>query len=365
MINRLENNIRRYLKKSKCGRETLRLMQVFLKPITEIWNKFGRLLGKVEMLYLEVTHNCDLRCIGCYTKAGKEKKDVLTLEEKKSVVRQAKKMGARFVSLSGSGEPLLYDDIFILIDYIKQLQMGVTIFTNGTFLNKEVADFLVSRSVQVYFKLYSLNPNIFNRMVGAKDAYKWVDYSYKYNGKFKISKIPSGLKYLLDLQKTNGHHNIVKVETLITRMNFSALLEVARFCKEVNLPLFLETPVFNGRAVNNYKNIILSSDEYRNLYYGLERILGKRYLKSLRHYSCSVERNPVVWTNGELGFCSSREACIGNVRNAPLKTLFSKAKRMKRQEDHLISKRRVNSKYFCTCNSRQYHEAKYGIPCNY
>jgi len=365
MIQVLKNNIKRYLKKSMRGREMLRLVQVFLKPITEIWNKFRRLLGKVEMLYLEVTHSCDLRCVGCYTKAGKEKNDVLTLEEKKSVVRQAKKMGARFVSLSGSGEPLLYDDIFILIDYIKQLQMGVIIYTNGTLLSKEVADFLVSRSVQVYFKLYSLNPTIFNRMVGVKDAYQWVDYSYNYNGEFKTIKIPSGLKYLFDVHDTTGHHDLVKIEALITRINFSALLEVARFCKEVNLPLFLETPVFNGRAVNNYKNIMLSSDEYQSLYYGLEKILGKKYLQTLRHYSCPVESNPVVWTNGELGFCSSRKACIGNVRNTPLKILFLKAKKLKRQEDCLISKQKVKSKYFCTCNSRQYYEAKHNIPTNY
>ena len=108
------------------------------------------LLGKgpkVRMLYLEVTHHCNARCITCYTKAGQEKKDVLTLDEKKSVVRQAKELGARTVSLSGSGEPLLYPHLFDLIGFIRQLDMQVVMFTNGTVLNEETAFALRAESL--------------------------------------------------------------------------------------------------------------------------------------------------------------------------------------------------------------------------
>jgi len=138
------------------------------------------LLGKgpkVRMLYLEVTHRCNARCITCYTKAGKEKEDVLTLDEKKSVVRQAKELGARVISLSGSGEPLLYPHLFDLIDFIRQLDMLVVIFTNGTVLDEKTAEFLIRKGVITYFKLFSLDPDIFDRMIGKERAYNWVPYS--------------------------------------------------------------------------------------------------------------------------------------------------------------------------------------------
>jgi len=80
---------------------------------------------------------------------------------------------------------------------------------------------------------------------------------------------------------------------------------------------------------------------------------------------CSIERNPVVWTNGEIGFCCCREAHIGNVRNVPLNLLFSKAVQLKRREDRLIAKRKVVSKFFRSCRGRQYYELKHEIPCNY
>ena len=320
---------------------------------------------KARFLYLEVTHRCNLRCVACYTGAGPEKADSLNLAEQKSVVRQAKEMGARAVSLSGSGEPLLYKDLFALIDYIGQLEMDVVIFTNGTVLDEKTADFLISRNVVIYFKLYSLNPAVFDQMTGRKDVYKWVDYTYKYNGEPKRLKIPSGIKHLLDARQTEESLNSVRIETLVTRINYPTLPEVARFSKELNLGFYLETPVFKGRAIKNYNDIALSSTEYQNLYCKLVEILGEEYFQEHRKHLCPVERNPVVWTNGEVGFCSSRGACVGNVRNIPLNKLFLKAKRLKRKEDHFIAKHKRTSRYFRTCPARQYYEVKHGIPCNY
>jgi MoaA/NifB/PqqE/SkfB family radical SAM enzyme len=321
--------------------------------------------NKVHLLYLEVTHRCNLKCVACYTGAGLEKPDSLTLDEQKSVVNQANRMGAKVVSLSGSGEPLLYKHLFALIDHISQLGMVTVVFTNGTTLNRETADFLISRKVVVYFKLYSLNPTVFDRMVGKKGAYKWADYSYRYNGISKTSKIPSGLKNLLEARKAEEDQDLVRIETLITRINYSTLPQVAQLSKELNLGFHLETPVFKARAIENYDDIALNADEYRGLYHKLADILGKEYFENYCNHPCPVERNPVVWTNGEVGFCSSRRARIGNVRDVPLDKLFLKAKKLKYKEDRLIAKRKKSSRYFRTCPARQYFEIEHGIPCNY
>ena len=358
----------RTFRKEDVSRKYIEAATCFLKPVLALSTRLKRLLGaksKVRLLYLEVTHRCNLKCIGCYTQAGEEKHNSLSLEEQKSVVKQAKEMGARSVSISGSGEPLLYKDLFALIDYIRQLGMVVVIFTNGTVLDKQTADFLISRKVVVYFKLYSLDPVVFDRMTGTKGIYKWVDYIYKYNDEPKRLKIPSGLKHLLDVTQTEESRNLVRIETLITRINYHTLPEVARFSKELNLGFYMETPVFKGRAIENYNDIAPSSTEYQNLYYNLIEILGEEYFQEHRNHPCPVERNPVVWTNGEVGFCSSRGACVGNVRDAPLNVLFLKAKRLKRKEDCLIAKHKRTSRYFRTCPARQYYEIKNRIPCNY
>jgi MoaA/NifB/PqqE/SkfB family radical SAM enzyme len=317
------------------------------------------------MLYLEVTHRCNARCITCYTKAGKEKPDVLTLEEKMSVISQAKALGAKSVSLSGSGEPLLYERLFDLIDFIRHVGMQVVIFTNGTVLDEPTAKRLIDCGVITYFKLYSLDPAVFDQMMGRIDAYTWVSHACTRNGETRQIQIPSGLKHLLDAQSRAGAKGLARVETLITKLNAGTLGEVARLCKELDLLLHLETPVFAGRAIENRSQIALDRDGYETLYRELAAILGEEYFRELRAHPCPVERNPVVWTNGDMGFCSSRPATIGNVRDASLEALFLKARRAKRREDRRLGACSDSGRYFRTCPARRYYEMKHQMPCDY
>jgi MoaA/NifB/PqqE/SkfB family radical SAM enzyme len=330
-----------------------RVLSLFRKP------------PKVRMLYLEVTHRCNARCLTCYTKAGKEKPEVLTFEEKKSVIAQARALGAKSVSLSGSGEPLLYERLFDLIDYIRRLDMQVVIFTNGTVLDEQTAARLISSGVVTYVKLYSLDPQVFDRMMGKPNAYTWTTHAYARDGETRQARIPSGLKLLLDAQSRAGVTGLVRTETLITRLNAATLGEVARFCKELDLILHLETPVFTGRAIENHAEIALEREGYETLYRELLAILGDEYFSQHRAHPCPVERNPVVWTNGDVSFCSSRPAGIGNVRDASLESLFIKARRAKRKEDRRIAACSNPGRYFRTCPARQYFEAKHRLPCDY
>ena len=320
---------------------------------------------KVRMLYLEVTHRCNARCLTCYTGAGQEKDDALSLDEKKAVVRQARQLGAHAVSLSGSGEPLLYPHLFELIEFIGRQEMQVVMFTNGTTIGRDSAEFLIRQKVITYFKLFSLDPHTFDRMMGKKNAYEWVPYSYQHDGTVKDVRIPSGLKYLLDAQAAAGTTGLVRAESLITRINHPTLPTVARLCKELNLILHLETPVFAGRAIDNYDQVAPSSEEYAALHRELVAILGQDYFDELRAHPCPVERNPVVWTNGDIGLCSSRPAEIGNVRDTSLKILFHKAQILKRREDRRLAACDGDGQYFRTCPARRYYHAKHGIDCNY
>ncbi len=322
------------------------------------------LLGKrprVRMLYLEVTHRCNARCISCYTGAGREKDDVLTPDEKKSVVRQAKQMGARTVSLSGSGEPLLYPHIFELVDFIRLQDMQVVMFTNGTTIDRACADRLIARNVITYFKLFSLDPDTFDRMMGKTNAYEWGSHTYSCGDASKTVCLPSGLKHLLDAQGAAGVAGLVRAESLITKLNRRTLPDVAQLCKDLNLVLHLETPVCAGRAIENYADIALDSAEYESLYHELVAILGEEYFRELRAHPCPVEHNPAVWTNGDIALCSSRPAHVGNVRQASLESLFRKAQMRKRQEDRCLSQSDGEGRHFRTCPARQYYQMRHGI----
>lgn len=320
---------------------------------------------KAKFLYLEITHRCNLACVACYTGAGREKDDVLTLEEQKSVIRQGRAMGVRSVSLSGSGEPLMCRHLFDLLDYVGELGMSAVIFTNGTLIDEATAGQLMSRNVFTFFKLYSLDPDVFDGMVGRRNAYEWTEHRYKVQGEERVQMVPSGLKALLEAQRSVGRSDLVKVETLVTKMNIVGVSAIARFCRDCDIGFFMETPVFKGRAIENYERVAVSAEDYAKLYGELAAIFGEDYMLDLKNACCLVERNPVVWTDGRIGFCSSRAADVGNVRDEPLKGLFLKARRMKHKEDRMIKKRAAEGRYFRTCPSRQLCEIRHGLPCDY
>jgi len=133
----------------------------------------------------------------------------------------------------------------------------------------------------------------------------------------------------------------------------------------MRLGLWLETILLNGRAVENYDEIALDGAQYQALYCRLQKILGAKYLQQCRQKRCVVEKNPVVSDDGEIGFCSARTASIGNVRDRPLKVLFSRAKRLKCKQDRSIPKRKLKSRYFRTCTARQFYHTKLKIPIEY
>ena len=321
---------------------------------------------RAKRLYLEVTHRCNLCCIACCTMAGSEKPDTLTIEERRSVVLQAKEMGVQVVSLSGSGEPLLYKDLFSLVDFIRQLDMQVVMFTNGTLIDARTADFLITREMVVYFQLPALARQIVDRMTGKKNTHVWVEHTYQCDGARRTVTIPAGLKHLLDVQQARGKQNLVRLEALITRVNHTCLPDVARFSSDLGLGLHMETPLLAGRALESCHEIILRDREYHQLYETLVKILGRDYLAAHRTHQCVVEKNPVVWTNGEVAFCASRGGGqVGNVRDATLRHLFARAIKLKRKQDRRVERRDKKSRFFHTCSSRQYYEARHGLSCEY
>lgn len=336
-----------------------------LSHFADLADRLFRKKVKARFLYLEVTHRCNLRCISCYTGAGHEKGDTLTLEHRKSVVRQAKAMGVRTVSLSGSGEPLLYPDLFALIDYIRSLDMAVVVFTNGTGIDAQTAEFLLSRQVITYVKLFSFDPMVVDHLVGRTNAYRWVDYNYLYKGEAKSVKIPEGIKCLLEAWQDCGQPDLVKFEALITKLNSATLPQVARFCHELGVGFYLETPVFTGRALEYYDELVLDSQGYQVLYERLVAIQGQEPLEAARTGSCPVEKNPAVWTNGDIGFCSCRSARVGNVRDGSLRRLYRQAKRLKRKEDRSLPEIAEAGRFFRRCWARKLYETRHRLPCDY
>lgn len=88
-------------------------------------------------LLAELTYRCPLHCVFCYNPVDYASNlNELTTDQWISVMRQAREMGAAQLGFSG-GEPLLRDDLEILVAEGRQLGFYTNLITSGVGLKRE------------------------------------------------------------------------------------------------------------------------------------------------------------------------------------------------------------------------------------
>jgi SynChlorMet cassette radical SAM/SPASM protein ScmE len=88
---------------------------------------------------LNVTNRCNLRCRHCSVEGGEALDEELNTDEWLSVIRELSD-GKIFNVFINGGEPLVRQDIFVLLEELARHPIAVTLFTNATLITEEMAD---------------------------------------------------------------------------------------------------------------------------------------------------------------------------------------------------------------------------------
>ncbi len=105
-----------------------------------------------KLIHINLTNNCNLRCLHCYMAAGKSKDIHLDADKVVEIVDKVNEInGTSDIVISG-GEPFVFPN---LLELLKKLSKNkITLFTNGTFINeknyKTVSEFCAE--VQISFE---------------------------------------------------------------------------------------------------------------------------------------------------------------------------------------------------------------------
>ena len=209
-------------------------------------------------LRIHVIEECNLKCIYCLSNAPfiSEKKEngkiKLSLEEIKNNIRQAKELGIKVVSITGSGEPLLYKNLKAVIEFIKSLNLQVVLFTNSLLLTKELAEWLNERDVNLMVKLNSFNSDINDKLVGINGAQKVF-----------LEKI----KMLIDMGFAKDKR--LALNCIICKENYDEIPELFIFCRKNGIIPWIEIVTITCRAKEDMK---LPKELIENLYKRLSEI---------------------------------------------------------------------------------------------
>src|ERR1700758_2145604 len=99
--------------------------------------------NKARLVFWEVTKGCNLRCIHCRATATELMSPTdLPTEKAKAIIDQIASFASPILVLSG-GEPLYRKDIFELAGYATSKGIRVALATNGTLVDRRIAQKIV------------------------------------------------------------------------------------------------------------------------------------------------------------------------------------------------------------------------------
>jgi len=195
----------------------------------------------IESIFLEVTRECNLRCLFCSNKSCKPLKDEMTTNELLRLVDDLHKIGIRDLRFYG-GEPFLRHDLFNVIDKAVSCNMTVSVYTNGTLLNQKKIDDLKRYNVRKLF-------------LSVDSSYSYIHDTIR-GVKGSFNKVITNIKTLIK--------NKLNVEVLLTicRINQDDIKATYRLLHSLGVNNIKANFVSNvGKARQNWNKLSMTINE--------------------------------------------------------------------------------------------------------
>lgn len=175
--------------------------------------------GSIELLPL-----CNMNCDMCYVRLSKEEMEakgrLRTVDEWLEIGRQMKDAGVLFLLLTG-GEPFLHPEFRKLYLGLKEMGMILTINTNGTLVDEDLAEFLgAHKPRRVNITLYGTDEETYANLCHYPGGYE---------------------KTLRGIRLLRKYGVDVKVGGSLARANKDDLDKLLDFQNELNIPVRVDT----------------------------------------------------------------------------------------------------------------------------
>jgi radical SAM protein with 4Fe4S-binding SPASM domain len=263
--------------------------------------------GRLLSMEIEFSLRCNFNCPYCYVQGRPTSyKDEMTPEEARGVLKQACDLGARKIIVLG-GEPMIYPQIFEMLQYIRGLGMTVEMFTNGTNITEETARRLGDLGVRVVLKMNSFEKAIQDELAGRKGAYESIQSAF---ASLREAGYPS-------------EDRVLAISTIICKQNQHEIVRLWKWLRDQDIAPYFEVVTPHGSA-GSLHALRVDSDVSHRIFQELSE-LDKAYghtwepqpplvgNRCLRHqFSCLVNASGYVMP------CVGVPIAAGNIREQPL-----------------------------------------------
>ncbi|MDI6840029.1 MAG: radical SAM protein [bacterium] len=280
-------------------------------------HNFSQLINRVKKeLYLRTTYlnytpfhigiyatdRCNLNCRMCLRTATNKEfdychqiSDDMTLNTFQRIIDRFPR--ATSVNIAGLGEPFLNPNIFDMIKYANQNNMGVSIITNGILIGDKIKDIIDS-------SLDSISISI-----NANDSYKYK----KVTGSHFFDIVLENVRKLVEMRNKKNTKLSIRISYVCTKSNYKHIPEMIKLAEQLRVDYLDFQNLIPTRREGFTENQCLFDDDYEivellsnlpkpnsNLIIALPKLLQRKIKKRLcTSYFTSIR----VDANGNVSGC--------------------------------------------------------------
>ncbi|MFH1587257.1 MAG: radical SAM protein [Candidatus Diapherotrites archaeon] len=269
-----------------------------------------------------VLQPCNWACKYCLEGSPQERikknENSLNLSEQLNLIDNAGELGIKGLLITG-GEPLAPGRYYETARLVKRAdEQGIVplIYTNGSYLNKEMAEELANCNTSIALKLDSRIPERYDMIAGRKGAYKSTMGAIKILKKTSIGR-PAA---------ENEKEILVRMlfSTVGSALNTDEYVSIARFATENNARWMMEAINYRGSASVNEDLRVDPRKHAESMKYALLLNPEQDHSIGEQGYCRLFYMVTVNTSNGCYGSCPQDYAYLGNIRENSLKEASEK-----------------------------------------
>ena len=256
---------------------------------------------KPELIILDISHRCNLQCKICEIRRDKPIQEY-TLKEVEGLIDEAIDWQVKEFALSG-GEPLLREDIFEILDFIKRRKYHIGVLTNGVILSdsfiERLLPYLACGCLSLSISLDALTPEIHDEIRGAQGCFE------RTSGAFRA---------LSELKKNYPHINFNSI-SIILNENLGELTDLAIFLKSLNVNSIQFQPLLSNNLIMKERKSGIKYWIPPDRFFVLDRTIDS-LIEFKRH-------NPLLVRNSENNLRLAKKYFRGNLTQSDVKCLYA------------------------------------------
>lgn len=264
--------------------------------------EFDAIESQLNFAWLEITGNCNLKCLHCYDgDCHKDSDHNLSFHDWIELLNELKAIGCKTVEFIG-GEPGTYSKLYALMLHAKSLGLNIELYSNLTMISEDVFRFICENGVTVHFSIYGSTAETHDAITSVKGSFEKTLNMVKRLLEHNVRVIPS---------TTFMKQNELEVESLSKFMENIGLklkIDVVRASKYRKIDYLMPNRFVYSKVLMNKPNFTTSREKFNNAAFINTCLFGKI----------------AITPEGDVIPCEfARDCILGNVKKSPISEIIN------------------------------------------